>query len=73
LGKFECRFHWHVMVYAPNCERTIGGNVTGSHLPAGFDDVGTPFAVVTISVDDKHATKADPEVAYEKLPSQDLS
>jgi len=59
------------MVCAPNYERLSGGNEKGSHLPAVFDDSGTSFAVSVISVDDKLATKAHPEVAHKELPPQD--
>lgn len=54
-------FHPHIMVYAPNYDNgMLGGNEIGSHLPAIFDDAGTPFAVVVIPVDDKLAVKAQP-------------
>jgi hypothetical protein len=49
------------MVYAPNYDNgMLGGNEIGGHLPAIFDDAGTPFAVVVIPVDDKLAVKAQP-------------
>jgi hypothetical protein len=38
----------------------LGDNAAGSPLPAVFEDVGTPFAVVAIPVDDNLAIKARP-------------
>jgi hypothetical protein len=55
--------HWHphMMVFVPYYENSmLGDNAAGSPLPAVFEDVGTPFAVTVIPVDDKLAIKARP-------------
>ncbi len=55
--------HWHphMMVFVPYYENSmLGDNAAGSPLPAVFEDVGTPFAVVAIPVDDNLAIKARP-------------
>src|SRR5260370_7286231 len=61
-------FHTHMMVYAPNYDNgMLGGNEIGGHLPAIFDDAGTPFAAVVIPVDDKLAFKAHPYLGLRAL------
>ncbi|MGO4514299.1 hypothetical protein AB4Y89_00795 [Terriglobus sp. 2YAB30_2] len=55
--------HWHphMMVFAPYYVNSmIGGNEDSSHLPAVGDDSGTPFAVITIPVDETLAVKSKP-------------
>jgi hypothetical protein len=49
------------MVFAPNYVNSmIGGNKDFHHLPAVGDDSRTPFAVITIPVDDSLAVKSRP-------------
>lgn len=55
--------HWHphMMVFAPNyVNAMVGGNEDSHHLPAVGDDVGTPFAIITIPVDGALAVKSRP-------------
>jgi len=55
--------HWHphMMVFVPYYKNSmLGDNAAGSPLPAVFEDVGTPFAVAAIPVDDNLAIKARP-------------
>src|SRR6266566_9492098 len=55
--------HWHphMMVFAPYYKNSmLGDNAAGSPLPVVFEDVGTPFAVAAIPVDDNLAVKARP-------------
>ena len=60
LGPFG-HWHPHVMVFAPNYVNSmIGGNEDFHHLPAVGDDSGTPFAVITIPVDESLAIKSKP-------------
>lgn len=54
--------HWHphVMIFAPYYDNAmVGGHPFGSPLPQLTDDGGTPFSVVVIPVDDKHAVIGD--------------
>jgi hypothetical protein len=49
------------MVFVPYYKNSmLGDNAAGSPLPAVFEDVGTPFAVAAIPVDDNLAIKARP-------------
>jgi hypothetical protein len=55
--------HWHphMMVFAPYyVNGMVGGNEDFHHLPAVGDDSGTPFAVITIPVDETLAVKSRP-------------
>ncbi len=55
--------HWHphMMVFVPYYKNSmLGDNAAGSPLPVVFEDVGTPFAVAAIPVDDNLAIKARP-------------
>ena len=61
LGPGVGHWHPHMMVFVPYYENSmLGDNAAGSPLPAVFEDVGTPFAVVAIPVDDNLAIKARP-------------
>jgi hypothetical protein len=58
LGPFG-HWHPHVMVFAPNYVNSmLGGSEDFHHLPAVGDDAGTPFAVITIPVDESLAVKS---------------
>ena len=58
LGLGAGAWHPHMMVYAPHYENSmLGGNAPDSGLPMVIN-VGTPFAVTVIPVDDRLAVKA---------------
>ena len=58
LGLGAGAWHPHMMVYTPYYENSmLGGNEPDSGLPMVIN-VGTPFAVTVIPVDDRLAVKA---------------
>jgi hypothetical protein len=55
--------HWHphLMVFAPYyVNAMLGSNEDSHHLPAVGDDSGTPFAIITIPIDEALAVKSRP-------------
>lgn len=52
----EDAWHPHMMIYAPHYENSmLGGHAPDSGLPSVAANEGSPFALVVVAVDDKHA------------------
>ena len=58
LGVDE-NWHPHMMIYAPYYENPmLGGHGPASGLPSVVVNEGSPFALIVVAVDDKHAIEA---------------